>query len=64
MDAQTHHGAEKRPRVEDDRLVRGNGRYAADAPLPGQAHAYFLRSPHAFADIAQSTLSAQRPRPA
>src|SRR5918996_1663090 len=51
MDAVTHQGAEKRPRVEDDRLVRGNGRYAADVPLPGQAHGYFVRSPHAFADI-------------
>src|SRR5262245_43580565 len=40
-----------RPRLEDDPLVRGLGRYAADAPLPGQALAYFVRSPHAFADI-------------
>jgi aerobic carbon-monoxide dehydrogenase large subunit len=51
MDAVTHQSAQRRPRVEDDRLLRGNGRYAADAPLPGQAHAYFVRSPHAFADI-------------
>ena len=39
------------PRVEDDVLVRGHGRYAADAPLPAQAYAYFVRSPHAFATI-------------
>jgi carbon-monoxide dehydrogenase large subunit len=38
-------------RVEDDPLVRGHGRYIADAPLPNQAYAYFLRSPHAFARI-------------
>src|SRR5262249_29096056 len=37
------------PRLEDDPLVRGFGRFAADAPLPGQAYAYFVRSPHAFA---------------
>jgi carbon-monoxide dehydrogenase large subunit len=39
------------PRVEDDALVRGRGRYIADAPLPNQAYAYFVRSPHAFARI-------------
>ena len=38
-------------RVEDDALVRGHGRYIADAPLPNQAYAYFVRSPHAFARI-------------
>jgi carbon-monoxide dehydrogenase large subunit len=47
-DANTHsfHG-----RVEDDVLVRGHGRYVADAPLPNQAYAYFVRSPHAFARV-------------
>jgi carbon-monoxide dehydrogenase large subunit len=38
-------------RVEDDYLLRGTGRYMADAPLPGQAHACFVRSQHACADI-------------
>ena len=38
-------------RVEDEPLVRGRGRYVADAPLPNQAFAYFVRSPHAFARI-------------
>ena len=52
MEAKTvEHRALDRPRLEDDPLVRGLGRYAADAPLPGQALAYFVRSPHAFADI-------------
>ena len=32
---------------------RGRGSYAADAPLPNQAYAYFVRSPHAFARIAR-----------
>lgn len=40
-----------RPRVEDNALVRGHGRYAADAPLPNQAYAYFVRSPYASARI-------------
>src|SRR4029079_15511617 len=43
--------AQHQPRLEDDPLVRGLGRYAADAPLTGQTYAYFVRSPHAFADI-------------
>jgi carbon-monoxide dehydrogenase large subunit len=56
MDAQanTHSTTEQDAhhiRAEDDVLVRGHGRYIADAPLPGQAYAYFLRSPHAFARI-------------
>jgi carbon-monoxide dehydrogenase large subunit len=40
-----------RPRVEDDYLVRGTGRFAADAPEAGQAYAAFVRSPHAFARV-------------
>ena len=52
MDAKTAEGsARHQPRLEDDPLVRGLGRYAADVPLPGQTQAYFVRSPHAFADI-------------
>jgi carbon-monoxide dehydrogenase large subunit len=38
-------------RVEDDALTRGAGRFVDDAPLPGELHAYFLRSPHAHAKI-------------
>ncbi len=41
----------KHGRVEDEPLVRGRGRYIADAPLPNQAFAFFVRSPHAFARI-------------
>jgi carbon-monoxide dehydrogenase large subunit len=52
MDAKTADSrAQHQPRLEDDPLVRGLGRYAADAPLTGQTYAYFVRSPHAFADI-------------
>ena len=38
-------------RREDDRLVIGQGDYSDDLSLPGQAHAYLLRSPHAHALI-------------
>ena len=34
-------------RTEDPRLLRGEGRYSDDINLPGQAHAFILRSPHA-----------------
>ena len=34
-------------RVEDARLLAGAGRYTDDINLPRQAHAFFLRSPHA-----------------
>jgi carbon-monoxide dehydrogenase large subunit len=52
MDSQTvERRAQHQPRLEDGPLVRGLGRYAADAPMAGQAQAHFVRSPHAFADI-------------
>ena len=51
------------PRLEDDPLVRGLGRYAADAPMPGQTQAYFVRSPHAFADIRSIDTSAAKAVP-
>jgi carbon-monoxide dehydrogenase large subunit len=39
-------------RIEDPRLLTGNGRYTDDIGLPGQAHGVVLRSPHAHARIA------------
>jgi carbon-monoxide dehydrogenase large subunit len=38
-------------RKEDFRFITGKGRYTDDINRPGQAHAYFLRSPHAHAAI-------------
>jgi carbon-monoxide dehydrogenase large subunit len=38
-------------RKEDDRFLRGRGTYVDDVSRPGQAHVYFLRSPHAHATI-------------
>jgi carbon-monoxide dehydrogenase large subunit len=37
------------PRLEDRRLVTGNGRYTDDIQVEGQVYAAFLRSPHAHA---------------
>ena len=36
-------------RKEDFRFITGKGQYTDDINRPGQAHAYFLRSPHAHA---------------
>ena len=63
MDATTEYHAEKHARVEDNVLVRGNGRYAADVPLPNQAYAYFVRSPHAAARIVSIDTSAAEKAP-
>jgi len=64
MDSKTvEHRAQHQPRLEDDPLVRGLGRFAADVPLTGQAQAYFVRSPHAFADIASIDTAAAKAVP-
>jgi carbon-monoxide dehydrogenase large subunit len=42
---------EKTIRREDARLLTGGGRYTADWNLPGQLHAFFLRSDRAHAEI-------------
>jgi len=63
MAAKSEGRAAPEPRVEDDVLVRGRGRYAADVPLPQQTYAYFVRSPHAFARIVGvETTAAQNAR--
>ena len=45
-------------RVEDSRLLLGQGRYTDDAALDGDAHAIVLRSPHAAARINAIDVSA------
>src|SRR6516225_1768603 len=55
--------AQHHPRVEDEALVRGLGRYIGDAPAPNQAFAYFVRSPHAFARIASIDTEAAKNTP-
>jgi carbon-monoxide dehydrogenase large subunit len=51
MDTKTTESHPRHVRVEDDYLLRGHGRFMADAPLPGQTYACFVRSPHACAEI-------------
>ena len=50
MDTKSEHH-EHGPRVEDDALVRGRGRFVDDVDKQGMAHAVFVRSPHAHARI-------------
>src|SRR3954465_9877877 len=38
-------------RREDQRFITGKGRYTDDINQHGQAYAYFVRSPHAYARI-------------
>jgi carbon-monoxide dehydrogenase large subunit len=38
-------------RLEDERMLKGRGRYVSDWELPGQAHAHFLRADRAHARI-------------
>jgi len=51
------------PRSEDDRLLRGRGRYTDDIVLPRQAVLYVLRSPHAAARIRAIDVAAARAAP-
>jgi aerobic carbon-monoxide dehydrogenase large subunit len=50
-------------RIEDQRLLTGTGRYTDDINLPRQAHACFLRSPHAHARLAKVDANAARTAP-
>jgi carbon-monoxide dehydrogenase large subunit len=50
-------------RKEDQRFVTGQGRYVDDFNRPGQAYAYFLRSPHAHANIRSINATAARAMP-
>jgi carbon-monoxide dehydrogenase large subunit len=50
-------------RFEDPRLLRGQGRFINDVNLPGQAHAVFVRSPHAHAKIRAIDVEAAKEAP-
>ena len=50
------------PRLEDERLVTGEGRYTDDVRLPDEAHAVFVRSPHAHAKIRSIDVADRRMR--
>lgn len=51
------------PRVEDERLLRGAGRYLDDLHLEGAVEAAFLRSPHAHARLVSLDVSAALAHP-
>ncbi len=51
------------PRLEDARLLQGQGRYSDDFTHEGQARAFVLRSPHPHARIVSIDSSAARAMP-
>src|SRR5512135_3316110 len=63
MEAKSPNHAAAEPRVEDDVLLRGQGRYIADARWPEEAYAYFVRSPHACARIVRVDAAAASEAP-
>jgi carbon-monoxide dehydrogenase large subunit len=50
-------------RFEDPRLLRGQGRFINDWNMHGQAHAVFVRSPHAHAKIKSIDVEAAKRAP-
>ena len=50
-------------RVEDDALLRGQGRFGDDVKPDGALAAYFVRSPHAFASIENIDVAAAKRAP-
>ena len=63
MTADTQKGAAHHPRVEDERLLRGLGRFTDDAEPQDGAYAAFVRSPHAFARIVSVDIGEARRAP-
>jgi carbon-monoxide dehydrogenase large subunit len=51
------------PRFEDDRLLRGEGRFVDDLDVPGAADVAFLRSPFAHAEITSIDVSIAQAMP-
>jgi carbon-monoxide dehydrogenase large subunit len=50
-------------RIEDDALLRGAGRFGDDGKPAGALAAYFVRSPHAFANIEHIDVAAAKRAP-
>ncbi|UOM35647.1 xanthine dehydrogenase family protein molybdopterin-binding subunit [Acuticoccus sp. I52.16.1] len=50
-------------RLEDERFVRGRGRFTADHHRPGEAHMVVVRSPHAHAEMRRVDLAAAAAMP-
>jgi len=62
MAVSQHVGARVK-RIEDPKLIRGEGAYVDDLALAGMLHAVFLRSPHGHARIVTVGLEAARRHP-
>jgi carbon-monoxide dehydrogenase large subunit len=58
-----HECGVSRRRVEDDRFLRGHGRFIEDIAAPGALHGIVLRSPHAHARIVAIDATAARAMP-
>lgn len=58
-----HYIGQRSPRAEDERLLKGQGRYVADYEPPGTLHAAFVRSPYAHALIKRIDAAAARAIP-
>src|SRR5262245_42496126 len=50
-------------RKEDQRFITGKGQYTDDISRPGQTYAYFVRSPHAHANIKRIDVAAALKKP-
>src|SRR4051812_235709 len=50
-------------RTEDQRFITGKGHYTDDISRPGQAHAWFIRSPHGHANIKRIDAAAAKGLP-
>ncbi|HLA21601.1 MAG TPA: xanthine dehydrogenase family protein molybdopterin-binding subunit, partial [Pseudolabrys sp.] len=50
-------------RIEDDALLRGQGRFGDDVKPDGVLAAYFVRSPHAFARVERIDTTAAKSAP-
>ena len=50
-------------RTEDPALLRGEGRYTDDLNEPGQAYAYFVRSPYAHGLIKSISVETAKSMP-
>jgi aerobic carbon-monoxide dehydrogenase large subunit len=63
VDSNSMTSARLETRIEDDRLLRGLGSFVDDLQTPGQAAAFFVRAPHAFADVRAVDSEAARRHP-
>jgi aerobic carbon-monoxide dehydrogenase large subunit len=63
MHRPTAGSTEPLPRLEDDRLLKGRGRFVSALDPSGMLHAAVLRSPHAHARIGALGLAAARRKP-